>query len=679
VIVWTGVRLPSIPPLGLGIEIAENVYDSLVVFDYMFGETHIGYELKLQTNNPSDVDKGGRNQQKQNNGHFWKFDAKSTSSTASNALIFRTLTYDDMRNQPVYNSISYCWHLDSESREEAYLTYGSRIQIAIVNEKNDTYDEISIGDCSYFTIIGNDISKNIDILNSAQGYMLKNGKNDVFEFNPDYSGYYKFSAPSYSTIKLYENNQLLKTENGSLSYIFEKNKTYKFEVVIDGFPQNSRGYNVSIEPVKISNTGTYQLDNYIKNNSDNGIIKIYCSQNNIYNLEMYSLINNTKTPLNFSVYDSNISILQKFSLDEYQNTAESSNGTGSITINLEKEKYYYIIFDIDYNNSLYINWSNLNNDCNLDTSYSFTTNVGDKLSSINIPYTSRYEITFSYSNINLLSNNTAFILIKYNSNNDLFVEFFITCSESSGEITKEINLLKNDKIYFGYFNGVNYIDYTFMIIEDPLYEFTITTETNAATVDTGLGTEVTLNNGLRYNNTIAVGFTRVLYLGPDANYNSRYNDYIWSSSNPSIATVSAYGTVFAKSEGTVIIRVTDKYGQNNVAAIELNVYIKQTETILIQLSTDVNEDSSLNGTEVRQNGGLPGGTTISIGYTRSICIVSGGPTNIRQDYNWSSSNNSIATVDQYGIVHARSSGTVVITCINKYNSSYIGTITITIV
>lgn len=49
------------------------------------------------------------------------------------------------------------------------------------------------------------------------------------------------------------------------------------------------------------------------------------------------------------------------------------------------------------------------------------------------------------------------------------------------------------------------------------------------------------------------------------------------------------------------------------------------------------------------------------------------------NYNWSSSNNNIATVDKYGIIHAIKPGAVVITCTNKYNSSYIGTITITIV
>lgn len=643
----------------------------------------IGYEMKTLSNNPSDMDKGGKAEQRtwyKTKGYeeqYWKTDAKQIKSSSNNALIFKTLTYDIL-DFPVYNSITYYWNLESESKEKAYLTYGSEIEIAKLNPDNNSYNGISVGKSEYYKVIGNEIFKEVTILSNQRGYMLKNGIYDVFSFEPEYSGYYNFNAPSYSTINLYENNQLIKTENGNLSYIFDQNKMYKFEVVIGSFPQNSRQYNVSIEPVKLIDTGTYQLDNYIKNDYNTGLIKIYSDNDNIYNLEMYSLNNNTKIPLNFSVYDSDMNIVQKFLVQNYQNLAETTNGTGSMTINFEKEKYYYILFDTDYYSSLYIEWNYLNNEYDFDIIYSSTTDIGDKFTIIDIPYTSKYEIIFNFSNTGLLSNNTAFALFKYNSDNELSIEFFTICSNSSGEIIKEINLQQNDKIYFGYFNGVDFINYTFIIVEKPLYEFTITTETNSATAETGLGTEVTVNNGLRYNNTIAVGFTRVLYLGSDANFSSRYNDYTWSSSNASIATVSAYGTVFAKSEGTVTIRVVDKYGQNNVASIELVIYVKQTETTLIQLSTDVNEDYTLNGTEVTKNGGLPGGTTISVGYTRSVCIISGGPTNIRQDYNWTSSNNNIATVDKYGIIHAIKPGVVVITCTNKYNSSYIGTITITV-
>ena len=66
---------------------------------------------------------------------------KSITSNNNNALVFRPLTYDDL-GFPEYNYISYHWDLDSVSKSEAYLTYGSRIQISYANESNDSFEEI---------------------------------------------------------------------------------------------------------------------------------------------------------------------------------------------------------------------------------------------------------------------------------------------------------------------------------------------------------------------------------------------------------------------------------------------------------------------------------------------------------------------------------------------------------
>lgn len=668
------------PTYGMTYTITTTILDLFSEIINVETSSKMGCEMQTLTNNPSDLDKGGKYEQRSwytSRGYdeqYWKMDAKQITSSSNNALIFKNLKLDNF-GSPVYNSITYHWHLESESKERAYLTYGSSIQIAKLNLENNSYDEVSIGKSEYYILIGNEISKDISIFTSTEGYMLKNGEYDTFSFNPKYSGYYKFTTRSYAKIYLFENDDLVRGGIGSLYYIFDKNKNYKFEVIIGSFPQKSRVYDVSIEPLKFSDTNCYKLDNFIKKDSDTGLLKIHCPQDNIYNLELYSTVNHLKKAIGFSVYDDNMELIQKYFINNYQNNAESVNEQCGIILNLKKDTCYYIIFDIDYEDNVYLEWNNLNEKYELNKDYSLNANIGDKFSYIDIPYDSRYKISFEYLNSDLLYSNTCFMLIKY-SNNSLSVEFCVICSESSGNIVKEINLLKGDKIYFGYFNGINSINYNFLVIEHPLYEFTITTETNEATETTGLGTEITVNNGLRYDNTIAVGFTRVLYLSSDAKYKSRYNDYIWSSSDTSIATVSAYGTVFAKDEGTVIIRVIDKYGQNHVATITIQVYIKESQNYFIELSTDVNENPELNGTEVRLNGGFPNQNIIHIGYTRSICIISGGPTNIRQDYDWSSSDTSIAYVDQYGIVHAVATGTVIITCVNKYNSSYIGKITI---
>lgn len=87
---------------------------------------------------------------------------------------------------------------------------------------------------------------------------------------------------------------------------------------------------------------------------------------------------------------------------------------------------------------------------------------------------------------------------------------------------------------------------------------------------TTVGTEVTQNGGERGGVTLSVGYTRCLYLDGDAPSQSRLA-YTFTSSDTSIATVSAYGTVEAKSVGTVVITCTYKNDPTKVSKIILTV------------------------------------------------------------------------------------------------------------
>lgn len=665
------------PKIGKALDIGQIVYDCYVLLDYKIGDTHIGYELKELNNNPSDYNLGGRTEQIDKNNSLWKIDAKSITSNNNNALVFRPLTYDDL-GFPEYNYISYHWDLDSVSKSEAYLTYGSRIQISYANESNDSFEEIGIATSSFNLLIGKKQHKNVTIFEKTRGYMIQDGKYDSFSFTPEYSGYYTISVPSHSTIKLYENDKVVASNYGTVSFIFDKEKKYYFEVEIGHFPQNSRAYDVSIKPFQITSTKEIILNDYILSGSNESIIKIYCTQDDLYTMEMYSINNSIEIPIGFEIYDEGMNIIDKFSIESYTNDAISIQNFSSVNVFLEKGNYYYVRFNIPSSGEIHYNLLNVQEEYQLSEEYKLASNIGDKISLVNIPYNSNYKVSYSFTNNGQTQNNMIFVVYKLHDNS-LTLENFIKCNVSKLTISLDIQLLKGDILYFGYFNGNDLIDYTFFIEECPAYSFTITTETDYATETTGLGTEVTVNNGDRYYNTIAIGFTRVLYLGNDAEFDSRYNDYVWISTDPSVATVSAFGTVFAKKVGSTIIRVTDKYNLNHVATLEIIVYEKAGSTSIVSLTTDSNVDESLNGTEYSKLGGNAGETIVHVGYTRSICIVSGGPTNIRQDYVWTSSDNSIATVDIYGIVHGVSKGTVTITCINKYDDSYIGTIVITVI
>lgn len=526
-------------------------------------------------------------------------------------------------------------------------------------------------------IIGDSKRKELSILSKNTGYVLKTGKDDVFYFTPEYSSYYKIETSENSTIKLYENDILVMTGYTYLEYLFDYNNEYKIIVELGSIEKPSAIYNISITPVFISKKGETKLNDYISENSQESILKIFSFQNTLYDIEIYSITNNTKAFSNFEVYDCNMNIIQKYDIDNYFNDSVLYNQS-NMTIYLKGGSNYYIRFDVYPNVDMYLKYNEVEEEYQLATEYSFNADVGDKFSYVRIPWNGKYKINYNFSTEKNVTNNMSFLLFMYR-NNELTLKSFDVCSILNKVVEFEIDLLKGDKIYFGYFNGDNHFKYNFIINYKPSITFLITTETDSATIDTGLGTEITVNQGLRYDNTIAVGFTRVLYLGEGANFGSRYNDYTWSSSNPAIATVSAYGTVFAKRPGNVIIRAIDKYGNNNIAIIKLEIYDQNTQQKNVELSTDINSDASLNGTEVKFNNGVPNGKTIHIGYTRSICIISGGPTNIRQDYYWYSSNNEVAEVNIFGIVLAKSKGTTVITCVNKYNPKYIGEITITVI
>ncbi|MCM1259867.1 MAG: Ig-like domain-containing protein [Prevotella sp.] len=85
-----------------------------------------------------------------------------------------------------------------------------------------------------------------------------------------------------------------------------------------------------------------------------------------------------------------------------------------------------------------------------------------------------------------------------------------------------------------------------------------------------VGTEVTKHGGERGGTTMSVGYTRCLYLGGNAPSQSRL-DYTFTSSDETIATVSAYGTVEAKAAGTVVITCVNKKNPNLVSKVILTV------------------------------------------------------------------------------------------------------------
>ena len=132
---------------------------------------------------------------------------------------------------------------------------------------------------------------------------------------------------------------------------------------------------------------------------------------------------------------------------------------------------------------------------------------------------------------------------------------------------------------------------------------------------------------------------------------SSIQNIIWSSSNSSIASVNSSGLVVGISSGTVSI----------VATSISNPFIFNSFIVnVIQLTpTSITLTSSVPSLILY--------TTSPINTSKITAVVN--PSNVSQSVIWSSSNNSIATVNSSGLVTALKTGTVIIIATSTVNNS----------
>ena len=139
-------------------------------------------------------------------------------------------------------------------------------------------------------------------------------------------------------------------------------------------------------------------------------------------------------------------------------------------------------------------------------------------------------------------------------------------------------------------------------------------------------------------------------------YDTTYSKNVsWSSSNEAVATVSAAGTVTAKSAGTAIITATSENGMTASCTITVEKkLIPITEVYLDKSSATLTEGDTATLTATV----LPENTTYS------------------KDVSWSSNNSEVAAVDANGTVTAKSVGTTIITATSENGKSASCTITV---
>lgn len=135
---------------------------------------------------------------------------------------------------------------------------------------------------------------------------------------------------------------------------------------------------------------------------------------------------------------------------------------------------------------------------------------------------------------------------------------------------------------------------------------------------------------------LAKGYTQKmnLIISPT---DATYKDFIWTSSNPNIATVDDQGVVKGISSGNSIITATSKVDNHLIKAV-------------VEVGTGV-ENITLDKSEISLNK--------NDSYTLTASLT---PSNaLSQDIKWSSSNNDVATVDENGKINAIGIGNAIIT------------------
>ena len=180
-----------------------------------------------------------------------------------------------------------------------------------------------------------------------------------------------------------------------------------------------------------------------------------------------------------------------------------------------------------------------------------------------------------------------------------------------------------------------------------IHELGITVENDILTITNSYGTakfyktqkvieveSITINKN---NLELLKGHEEILttHVNPTDAY---YKDIIWTSSNPSIATVDSNGKVTAISKGNAVIKASSKDGKKSA---ECNVTVTYINV----------EGITLNKNNI----------TIIKGKTDYLSVTISPSNASNTKYSWTSSNPSVATIDKNGKITAIKKGTTTIT------------------
>lgn len=554
----------------------------------------------------------------------------------------------------------------SSTQEVLKLNAFNAVKYVLNNFSNTTYNLGNYGS----------IDDKKDILNSDTYFDDLNG---FYKLSVTYTKSYEFIASSASGIKvtLYDDDL---TEISYNDLDSTSNKVHFIQNLSIGT------YYLRVSFASASSTGTINTKIISRNTAylsegENDILINTYNNDDEYNFINHNgpgfykfSIESTKADgsivtypySSLKIYDHmNSSQEDKYNVDGYSELAQSIDNNNYLYMYLERNGYYYIhvnMPDASYT-SVKLNIERVSVD-EIEVASRFDEAFTETLINSNdmTEYTTGFSIdqtsvfTIDVTTSQTYTGNITFILFRKAYNNDT-KEYYID------EVVGDYIPLESDELrkilvegtyYIGFFGNTSNVPVTIKI-NRIVTTSEITDQVLVMDIDENLpyGTEVRHNGGEYGEKTITEGFTRHVHFQNVTGVPSvsRY-DYSFYSSNKNYATVSEFGTVFAKSvtgNKTVTITAVYKYDPAIIFTIELTILDDTSNTEkIIETTQEISLSKFVNG------------------KYKLVLDENNSPYPWIQYYNWSvfvpcQADDIAVTIDNYGFLTTTGAGSATLT------------------
>lgn len=283
------------------------------------------------------------------------------------------------------------------------------------------------------------------------------------------------------------------------------------------------------------------------------------------------------------------SLMEKYALADYANFAQNKSSEDSFIVCLTRMGYFYLDINISCSDlvslkieilpldSRKIDIFNLPEDRDTLLTIINSQKKGDYFKSFEINHAGKFEINAFYNGTE--TENMLFVLAEkaYSSEND---SYYINpiCVYLMNDYNNIYNFTRNlteGLYYIGFFNKNDTNNFSVS-----LERLVTQSGASALLVDPGVdwdcGSQINIieMNSIdkSYNETfVTEGFTRIIYMNEQFGIPKSRLEYYWKSSDESIATITNYGTLFGKKEGTVKIMVSLKSDLSKVFVKQFTV------------------------------------------------------------------------------------------------------------